>query len=101
MTEEEILEIIDNLLPDTTPERIKANRSFKATLPSGVTKKGSPILGYSVKGTSGLNSKDKGLNDLIYEYKHYFDKGYLAPHLIDDLPDLIRKKCEDIINKRT
>jgi len=101
MTEEEILEIMDNLLPDTTPERIKANRSYKASFPSGQTKRGSPVLGYSIKGTSGLSSKDRDLNDLIYEYQHYFDKGYIAPHRIDDLPDLIRGKCEQNIRGRT
>jgi len=100
MTEEEILDIMATQLRDTTPERVLANRSG-GEFCVGRTSKGSTIKGYKIESCRKMNSKDKDLAPLLYEYIHYFDKGYIAPHRIDDLPDLIRKRCDENISKRT
>ena len=99
MNEEEILDIMSTQLPDTTPERILINRSGGEFL-LGKTSKGSVIKGYKVKSSRTMNSKDKELDKLVYDYTHYFDKGYLSEHSIDDLPRLIKERCEQNIRGR-
>ena len=99
MNEEEILDIMSTQLPDTTPERILTNRSG-GEFYVGRTNKGSTIKGYKIQSCRSLKSKDKDLDKLIYNYIHYFDKGYISEYSIDDLPQLIKEKCEQNIRRR-
>ena len=99
MNEEEILDIISSQLKDTTPERIHTNRNG-GEFCVGRTNKGSTIKGYKVESCRKMSSNDKDLAPLLFEYIHYFDTGFISEHPIDDLPQLIKEKCEQNIRGR-
>ena len=86
----EYYEIFNSLPLDTMPIRIEENRKKLKLAYLEIEKLDKNILG-------GKAKEFKELKQLLYEHFHYFDTGYQAPHGIDDLPDLIRKKLEELI----
>jgi len=111
---EKVVSKFDNSPLDTTPERIKANRGYGTVVLGGETgPKGCKMKTVVINGTGDLllttkkaiddvnipsqKAKVQEIITLFNEWYHYFDKGYKAPHSIDELPDLIKQKSLEVL----
>jgi len=111
MNLEELIDAFENNPTDRTQDIIRANRSSgDVVLDGGVSVRGSKSPDIHVKGVATLlRAKETvepevkkdwdDLGVLLYEWYHYFDTGYQAPHTIDELPDLILEKARLIQGK--
>ncbi len=90
-----LLTELNNLPEDTIPERIKSNRDRMTCLIAKSDRVKRLVSTYPI----GVKTYIENFLQLLYEWQHYFDTGYKAPHTIDELPDLIRTYITNTIKK--
>ena len=90
----EAYRIICESSKDTTPRRIWQNR--ERLLPSFIEREDVDVIKEALDSPTAYQYM-KELVRLLYEYEHYFDKGYRSPENIDDLPDKLKRMLARVI----
>jgi hypothetical protein len=88
---EELLDNFEKNPPDTTPERMKENRSMG--------KVGKLFYARKEQTVPSKAQKKKGeLDALLYDYYHYFDTGYFCPMKPEQLTQAIKIKIKEMLD---